>query len=285
MKTVINDTTIHYEVNGTGTPMLIIHGLAQNIDSMQIPLMPILAAANIQQIYVELPGMGQSSGNIGVASSDAILALLQTFINQLIGDQPFYVVGHSYGGYLALGLIHDWPTRVLGAFLTCPVTIADTPDRHLAHHYVAIQTDFPVKYNEDAFADFKEMNVILNADAWTAYQQQVLPGLRQADDGFIHLLREHYRFSFEDSLLRTPFTGPVTLLLGRQDSTVGFQDQLPLLNSFSHLTLGLLDHAGHNLLQDQPKLFNDYWRHFLALIDNGAFKNMTDETRKRERTR
>lgn len=272
MKTVINDTTIHYEVNGSGTPMLIIHGLAQNIDSMQIPLMPVLAAANIQQIYVELPGMGESSANIGVGSSDAILALLETFVNQIIGDQPFYVVGHSYGGYLALGLIHDWPTRILGAFLTCPVTIADAPDRHVAHHYVAVQTDFPVKYNQDAFAAFKDMNVNLNADAWNAYQQQVLPGLQQANHDFIALLRKHYQFSFESSLMQTPFKGPVTLLLGRQDSTVGFQDQLPLLNSFSHLTVGLIDHAGHNLLQDQPRLFDDYWRHFLTSINESAFK-------------
>lgn len=66
------------------------------------------------------------------ASSDRILEAIVAFVDEVVGDR-FTLVGESYGGYLARGVLSRRPSDVTGLMLVCPVVNAshgmrDLPD-------------------------------------------------------------------------------------------------------------------------------------------------------------
>lgn len=52
------------------------------------------------------------------------------------------------------------------------------------------------------------------------------------------------------------FYGPTLMLLGRQDSVVGYKDAWSILENFLGATFAMIDMAAHNLQIEQEKIFN-----------------------------
>ena len=67
------ENIINYEIEGHGKPIIILHGLGCDLNMMKACLEPIFKKkSDYKRIYIDLPGMGKSAGNIEDASSDAI---------------------------------------------------------------------------------------------------------------------------------------------------------------------------------------------------------------------
>ncbi|WP_260681125.1 alpha/beta fold hydrolase [Arthrobacter sp. KBS0703] len=47
--------------------------------------------------------------------------MLLGFIDSTVGDEPFLVIGHSYGGYLARAIANRRADQAVGLALICPV--------------------------------------------------------------------------------------------------------------------------------------------------------------------
>ena len=123
MKTAtLGDATVEFDVQGTGEPLLLIHG-AMIADSWE-PIGDQLAAT-FQTITYHRRGFCGSSpfreGNTIAAEAGDAMALLDH-----LGVETAHVAGHSYGGVVALQLASDAGDRVhsLGllepALLTVP---------------------------------------------------------------------------------------------------------------------------------------------------------------------
>ncbi len=78
-----------------------------------------------QRIYIDLPGMGKSNAPDWINSSDHMLELLIACIEKIIPAKNFLLVGESYGGYLARGILTKLFERVNGLLLVCPVVVAE----------------------------------------------------------------------------------------------------------------------------------------------------------------
>lgn len=125
---------LHYQTFGAGSPIYFIHGLALDSNSM-IPIYePLLQAKPFKRYYLDLPGMGRSEEG-QVKNSDDMLGMLAEFVAQTSENQPTILCGHSYGGYLCLGLMAT-VQRLAGVFVTCPVVIADERPRKIAPHHI-----------------------------------------------------------------------------------------------------------------------------------------------------
>jgi pimeloyl-ACP methyl ester carboxylesterase len=103
---------IHYlERAGTGTPVLLLHGLpgtANDFDAVT-PLLP-----GHRTIAIDRPGYAYSGG--GYTPFSRQLQVIDALIHTLGLGRPI-VVGHSYGGTLALGLAERYPGDVGGLVL------------------------------------------------------------------------------------------------------------------------------------------------------------------------
>ncbi len=101
------DVEVSYSVFGQGNPLLFIHGNSLNKDSMEKIYEPFFSEKNeFQRIYIDLPSMGDSSSSPKIQDSDTMLEYLLKFIEELPIKETLTLFGHSYGGYLCIGIMH-----------------------------------------------------------------------------------------------------------------------------------------------------------------------------------
>jgi pimeloyl-ACP methyl ester carboxylesterase len=102
-------------------PLVLIHGASCNLEDMRLALGERLAARH-RVILVDRPGLGWSGRRAGEGSSpSAQAAVLRAVLDQL-GVSRAIIVGHSWGGALALAFALDHPERVAGLVLLAPPT-------------------------------------------------------------------------------------------------------------------------------------------------------------------
>jgi pimeloyl-ACP methyl ester carboxylesterase len=263
--------TLHHVSHGDGTPVLALHGWSPDHRLMTGPLEPFFAEVpGYRRLYPDLPGMGASPAG-EIDSSDGIMAALLDFIDTEIGDEPFVLLGESYGGYLARGLVVQRPSQVLGLGLLCPIGAALEHAERTVPEHVVLQVDPGVieSLSPEEVEDFTGIAVIQTAETLRQYRQDVAPGLDAADGEAMARIRKNW------ALTIAPESGPVyerpTLVLcGRQDGVVGFEDQYALLPHYPRATFAVLDLAGHNLQIEQPALMGTLLRDWLERIAREA---------------
>lgn len=257
---------IKYETFGTGTTILFIHGLFLDRVSTREFFEKNSSIKQFKRIYIDLPGMGDSIPN-AIASSDAIFNKITRLIDHIIEDNPFIVYGHSYGGYLAQAIAHQYQNQVRAVLVTCPVVIANSEKRVVAAHKNKVIEKLMVTSNSDFIEDFKQMNVIIDQDSWLSYQKLFLSGIKKADIEFLKKLqRNGYTLSFEDQLTHFGPDTQVTFLLGRFDHVVGYKQQVELISKNEKGDIVVVDDAGHNLMIDQPDIVNFYFDRLIQKV-------------------
>lgn len=213
--------------------------------------------AGWQRLYLDLPGMGQTPGKESLKSTDDMLDVVVDFIDAVIPGQRFLLAGESYGGYLARGVLLRKVDLVAGMALICPGIIAERSRRTVPPRMVIVENPPLLATLAPADAEeFGSMSVVQDHYNWQRFRDEVLSGASLANGPFLEKIRQHADYSFDVDRLPQPFAKPVVFLLGRQDSSVGYQDAWRILENYPRATFAVLDRAGHNLPIEQPQLFN-----------------------------
>ena len=108
---------IHVLDQGTGVPWLFLHGWGVD-SSTFLPLMETLNGQG-RLIAPDFPGFGQSGFPPEVWGTHEYAVLVCELLDHLAAG-PCIVVGHSFGGRVAVRLAHEWPDRVRGIVLIAP---------------------------------------------------------------------------------------------------------------------------------------------------------------------
>ena len=260
MECKVNELSINYEVMGNGKPIVIIHGYSLDHTTMTACMEPIFKnKSSYKRIYIDLPGMGNSSSAEWIKNSDMMLDIVIDFINKIIPNENFLLVGYSYGGYLSRGIIYKMANRVDGLLLLCPVIIADAKKRNTPPHIVLKRDDqFLMELEKDDAKDFDSMHVIQSKYIWDRFENEILPAIRKSNNNkFLDDFKKYgYEYSFDVDRLNEKFDKPTLVLLGHQDSIVGYKDAEGIYDNYPRSTYAILDRAGHHLQIEQEKLFN-----------------------------
>ena len=117
----IDGARLHYLDKGSGPPLLLIHGLAGQVQNFTHSLLRLLAR-DFRVVILDRPGSGYSSRpDDAMASLTAQARIIRRFCQALGLERPL-VVGHSLGGAVALALTLDHHEQVGGLALIAPVT-------------------------------------------------------------------------------------------------------------------------------------------------------------------
>lgn len=106
---------IFYQVSGSGTPLVLIHGYPLNGGLFAYQQAGL--AARFQVITLDLPGFGKSSPIVGGVGSTAIYARYVIALLDHLGIQKAIIGGHSMGGIITQEVYREASNRFAGMIL------------------------------------------------------------------------------------------------------------------------------------------------------------------------
>lgn len=257
----IDGARLYYRTIGEGRSVVMLHGLDCDHGLMAGCMEPVFQSRpGYRRVYVDLPGMGQSEAPPECGGSDGMLELLRALLTDLVGKKRFLLVGESYGGYLARGILTtELAAQVDGMMLLCPVIVPEPERRDLPQGGArCFDRAFLEELSPKERAAFYTFAVLADRRTYRRYEAEIVPGLRMGNAAFLTELKRRYPFSFDvDARIHeTGFDRPTLLLAGRQDGCVGYRDLWKLLEDYPRAAFSVLDLAGHNLQIERPELFN-----------------------------
>jgi pimeloyl-ACP methyl ester carboxylesterase len=90
--------TLNHVEHGNGMPVLALHGWVPDHRLMSGCLEPLFAGRpGFRRLYPDLPGMGATPLPEEFTGSDDLLAAVEDYIDEQLGDALFLLVGESYG--------------------------------------------------------------------------------------------------------------------------------------------------------------------------------------------
>jgi pimeloyl-ACP methyl ester carboxylesterase len=178
------------------------------------------------------------------------------------------VAGESYGGYLARGVLKAREALVDGLLLICPIAIQETQRAHAPALQVLEKDEALLRSLPEADRPYFEgITVLQNKRVWERFKEDILPGLKIADYAFLgNCLGQHVPYAVNVDRVEKPYRQPTLLIMGRQDSSVGYRDHWQLIENFPRASFVILDRAGHNLQIEQEHLFNETVKEWLDRI-------------------
>ena len=248
---------VNYEEVGSGRPVVFLHGGITDHRLMTVAFEPIFQGRDgWRRIYPDLPGMGRTPAADWISGEDDMLAVVEGFVDTVVpGEGRTALVGASYGGYLALGLVHRRPEKLDGLALIAPSYRSEGP-ADLPEHQVFARDDAVVASLTEDEQPWLGVSVVQVAETLEFFRAAVFPGRQLADLAFLERLDAGPGLSTDVAgSLPAPFPGPSLIIAGRQDNLVGWADAVPVLDSFPRATYAVLDRTGHAVPAEQNVLF------------------------------
>jgi pimeloyl-ACP methyl ester carboxylesterase len=260
---IVAGTRLHYLSCGEGEPLLLLHdrGLA---GATFAPILPMIAAER-RAITLDLPGWGLSSKPpfTGRTPQDALNVWIKGTLDLLdaLGLDQVDLLGHSMGGFTALGLALDHPDRVRRLILVDPAGLGtdlqmDTrlyfalgPEklhRRLGRYFtrfVLSSSGGKVHHEleEPFFSFYRELLT----------QADVLPSGAKAFHTWINFLGVRLTFAHRLPELEMP----VLMLWGDSDSLVHYEIGLHTIRSMRDGQLVAFTETGHTPFIERPDAF------------------------------
>jgi pimeloyl-ACP methyl ester carboxylesterase len=245
-----------YDVIGEGFPVLVIHGFSCDHQYIQNDLEPVFHnREGWQQIYIDLPGHGQTKWSEWITSENHILDLLCEFIDQMIPQQRFVLVGESWGGAFSLGIIHRRAEMVDGLYLSVPYINVERGKE--------IVPECKIIYEDKEFLSLLDVDEPAWATDYLVVQNRAfIPRLKNDiyATGKVHdkhaVDSETIFYTFDFNVKDVSLHKPSLFLTGRQDQVVGYHQAYGLLDNFPRATFAVLDRAGHYMSLEQQNLMH-----------------------------
>lgn len=236
---------------GSGTPVVLLHGFGLDHRSL-LPLEPALArGGRWRRIYLDLPGATRSPAGT-VSSSQEVAEAVAEEVQARVGQEPFAVLGNSFGGMIARYVAHELRPQVLGLATVAGVFVAERGERAVPTRTILRREPGIVPLLGEGLHQYREDAVVESTHDARAFLRYVLPGLNGADQRALDRIATRYALDGEpEDLHPEPFVQPSLHITGRQDDVVGYSDAWNRVEHYPRGSFAALDAAGHNLLVEQ----------------------------------
>lgn len=246
MAVTVDGVAVHHVAHGSGRPVVVLHGAGVDHREPEACVDPALAAVGgLRRVYPDVPGHGRTPAPPALRSEDDVVAVLTGFVEAVGGGEPVLLAGHSAGAHDARGIAARRPDLVAGLALVCPLVAG-------GH---AVPAHEPVVRDDHlGDAEFRGYFVVQTAEMLDRYRRIVEPGAALADVAANARIGRRWELPALDDPGTPPYPGPVLVVAGRRDSTVGYAGALTLLDRYPRATVAVVDGAGHALPHERPEV-------------------------------
>jgi pimeloyl-ACP methyl ester carboxylesterase len=187
------------------------------------------------------------------------------FMDQKIPNQEYSIIGFSYGGYLAQGILHKRRDNVKSICLLAPAL--HLKQRTLPEKIVYVKDATELhSLDSDIRLAFETLMTFQTKENLGYFLNEIQPGRLLANREFLasNWREKGYYFLEEPFHDVDKLPQPALIILGKLDSICGYKDHSFLTDKFPNSTFVILDQAGHMLQIEErelvQKLIKDWFR-------------------------
>lgn len=266
IKTIeLSDTTINVRIEGSGEPVLFIHGfpLDHSMWEHQLGGPHSDLADSYQLIAPDLRGFGSNATDRDVITMGDFADDLIELVNALGVTAPINVCGLSMGGYIAFQLLAKLPERI-GRLILCDTrSAADTPEVHQNRFRVA-----ETVLNNGMSVLAGAMLEKLVSDTTRDEQPETVSSLRtmmtEADPKAVAAASKGMAERPDVTGSLAEISQPTLVVCGAFDAITPPDEMQQIANTIPNATWAEIPLAGHMAPMEQPAAFNQHLHNFLA---------------------
>lgn len=251
---------------GAGPPVVFIHGQGADLSSFA-PVYPALEG-QVRIVALDIPGFGKSDKPEPHISTEFYRDLLGVLVRELGLERP-WLVGHSFGGLIALMYAEAQPVRVAGLTLIDSAGFHDYPLAAQIAFGQAFSVDAilntPLAVARDNYYRSTIRQVTPLVEAFIETRMKLLENKTVEYLNFARTLRANLELLFSKHYLLDPprFEFPIHLIHGRQDQLVPLSGAITAESLFPHARLDILEDCGHFPFMEYSEQFNTLLVEFL----------------------
>lgn len=248
MKTIVDTIAVEYEEQGAGPSVLLLHGWKDNLRTFD-PLLAVLGTA-FRIVRLDLPGFGGSESPKTPWRVGEYARFVRHFCDKL-GVRPDIVIGHSFGGRVAIRGYADGVLTPEKLVLMAsagiakhrtlrnrlPYLVAKVGKAALSVFPYAVRERFRSKLYKKIGSDYKEAGK----------------------------LRKTFLMATHEDLSEAArkINAPTLLIWGTTDSATPLLDGKRYAELISGSRLEVIEGAGHFVHQEQPEAVAELIRSFV----------------------
>lgn len=258
---IVGRTKLHYVESGSGRPVIMIHGNAGDLHDFEFGTLDLLAR-NYRAIVFDLPGHGLSKMPREAKGTIQEQAVILHQALTVLGIKDPILVGHSWGGAVALAYALLYPHDISALVLLAPAAYSD--HRHDAP--LGLLLRLPL-LNDVCITMLKPIlgRRLLKKSLKDAFSPDPVPDdyLKSAATGWLD--RKHLKAFIKDDVMvdsslrqlspqYRKIDAPVIIVTGDSDLTVlPEQNAFNLHKSITNSELVVIPHAGHQIPETHPE--------------------------------
>lgn len=255
------DTDIVYKVIGEGSPVVLLHGFAEdsNIWNEQIPFLQ----KHCRLIIPDLPGSGQSKmlekNNITIEDYAACInALLDNeFIDRCI------LLGHSMGGYITLAFAEMYAEKLVAFGFVHSSAFADNEEKIASREKgIKIMEEYGV------FPFLKNTTPNLFSENYKKqHAERVSELIEQGKKFSKEALIQYYKAMMnrpDRTKVLEKSNVPVLFIIGSEDKAAPLDDLLQQVHLPAISYIHIIEGCGHMSMWEKTHLLNNYLLEFIS---------------------
>jgi 3-oxoadipate enol-lactonase len=259
MQATVGGRSLHYEVLGSGSPVLLVHGFPFTSELWD-PIVPALER-EYRLIVPDLRGHGRSQASATVTMAGYVEDLA-TLLDRIGEARPVVLVGMSMGGYIAFEFCRRHPERLRALVLANTRAQADNPEGLRARRELARRAEregsgavaesmLPRLFGPRASPQLRDRWRRIMATADPVGIVAALGAMAERPDSFSTL---------------AALTCPVLIVAGDEDALTPLEGARQMQRAAPHSRLEVIPRSGHMSPVENPERFLEVLRRFLEEI-------------------
>ena len=263
----INGMQVHYRDEGTGFPIVLMHGTAASLHTYDAWTKQL--SKDYRVIRLDLPAFGLTGPNKNADYSiESYTKFLSQFLEKIKVDK-FYLAGNSLGGNIAWNYAAEYPEKVLKLILIdasgLPTFTPQPPIFKMAKTpilnslFLYITPKFFIRKNiEQVYADKLK---VTDALVTRYHKMSLRTGNRKA---FIDRAKTDFNLAEKVNLVKLKSVKTTTLLIwGAKDTWIPLGNGKRMDSMLLNSKLVILENSGHVPMEESPKESLEFLKSFL----------------------